>query len=360
MAAREIEENPELAHEHAKAAVSHAGRVAVARETLAITAYTVGDFSLALRELRTLRRISGRNEHVAMIVDSERGVGRPEKALEEGTAANREELETAQRVQLAIAMSGARLDLGQTELALAELDIDELDPDVAYSWSPGLFAARAAVLEDLGLESEAEEWNRRAEVAAEAIAQEMARDDQLVVDEIEEIDLPDDAEDDVEDEGDDTEAVNSVDADGPVVADPDEAGTAGSDTTDEEDGAEPSGGAAEGAEGDRPTAPDAAQAAEAAEGADADGVAGEAGGSDDAAGGPDASTASGGSVPDPDFAVEDEVAEILVEAGVDEPGEAQSADGAADAAGADAPAVDAEQADAAGDEGEDRPGGALF
>ena len=66
-------------------------------------------------------------------------------------------------------MSGARLDVGETERALLELDIPELDPDRAFEWSPALFAARAAVLEELGRAEEAEEWYRRATIAAEAL-----------------------------------------------------------------------------------------------------------------------------------------------------------------------------------------------
>ncbi|KTS02833.1 primosomal protein, partial [Microbacterium testaceum] len=84
MAARLIDEDPELAHQHALAASRSAGRVGVVRETVAITAYAVGDFALALRELRTHRRITGSDEQLPLIVDSERGVGRPDRALEEG------------------------------------------------------------------------------------------------------------------------------------------------------------------------------------------------------------------------------------------------------------------------------------
>ncbi|WP_238439386.1 hypothetical protein [Microbacterium sp. JZ31] len=177
MAARTLDEDPELAHEHAQAAVRHAGRVAIARETLAITAYTVGDFALALRELRTHRRITGRDDLIALIVDSERGLGRPERALEEGRAVDRATLPTPVRVELAIAMSGARLDLGETQLALVELDIPELDPDRAFEWSPGLFAARATVLEDLGLADEAADWRRRAEIAADALGHSVDEDE---------------------------------------------------------------------------------------------------------------------------------------------------------------------------------------
>ncbi|WP_248240806.1 hypothetical protein [Microbacterium kunmingense] len=140
------------------------------RETAAITAYAVGDFALALRELRTYRRISGRDDQIALMVDSERGVGRPDRALEVGRAVDRKTLPTDVRVHLAIAMSGARLDLGETERALQELDIPELDPDRAFPWSPDLFAARATVLEELGRDDDAASWRKRAAVAADVIA----------------------------------------------------------------------------------------------------------------------------------------------------------------------------------------------
>ncbi|MBB3159411.1 hypothetical protein FHS07_003129 [Microbacterium proteolyticum] len=190
MAARLIDEEPELAHEHALAASRSAGRVGVVRETVAITAYAVGDFALALRELRTHRRITGSDEQLPLIVDSERGVGRPDRALEEGRAVDRSTLSVPVRVQLAIAMSGARLDLGQTERALQELDIPEADPDRAFEWSPALFSARAAVLEELGRDDEAAEWERRAQIASEALdaASGVADREVIVVEEIELID----------------------------------------------------------------------------------------------------------------------------------------------------------------------------
>jgi hypothetical protein len=169
MAANLIDEDPALAHQHALSASRRAGRIAVVRETLAITAYATGDYALALRELRTYRRISGSEAQIALMVDSERGVGRPDRALEVGRGVDRNILPVPVRVELAIAMSGARLDLGEPERALAELDIPEFEPDRAYEWSPGLFSARATVLEELGRDAEAAEWHRRAAVAADAI-----------------------------------------------------------------------------------------------------------------------------------------------------------------------------------------------
>jgi tetratricopeptide (TPR) repeat protein len=170
MAARLIEEDPELAHRHATSAARRAGRIAVVRESLAITAYAVGDYALALRELRTYRRISGKNDQLALMVDSERGQGRPDKALELGRSVPKETLPAAEQVALAIAMSGARLDLGQTEAALDELSIAQLNRDVAYSYSADLFHAYAEVLEELGRSEEAGAWRQRADTAEAAFA----------------------------------------------------------------------------------------------------------------------------------------------------------------------------------------------
>ncbi len=381
MAARAIDDDPALAHEHASAAMRHAGRVAVVRETLAITAYATGDFGLALRELRTVRRISGRNDHIAMIVDSERGVGRPEKALEEGRAADRTTLDVAQRAELAIAMSGARLDLGQAELALHELDIPEADPDRAFEWSPGLFAARAAVLEELGRDDEAAEWSRRARIAGEAIAARLAEDDTV---EIYEIDVP---RADIDSGGWDEDAVTEREDDASglgadVVTDEEpvgehsatetsgtehaadarsvdesavdrragEDGTAGGRSVDDDGAADRS--AEESAESGADTVTPAP--AEQAAPASASGTVSVEGIADDVSFDPGEGEPS----------IEDEVTEILAAAGIVDDAEASYADDAeATESTTDAPEVKKDAADgttAAADEEEDRPDGALF
>jgi tetratricopeptide (TPR) repeat protein len=206
MAARLIEEDPELAHRHATSAARRAGRIAVVRESLAITAYAVGDYALALRELRTYRRISGKNDQLALMVDSERGQGRPDKALELGRSVPKETLPAAEQVALAIAMSGARLDLGQTDAALDELSIAQLNRDVAYSYSADLFHAYAEVLEELGRSEEAEAWRQRADAAEAAFADPDEGWDDMV--EVVEEEL------DVEDRGDD-ESADHDDPDAP-------------------------------------------------------------------------------------------------------------------------------------------------
>ena len=186
MVSRLIESDPELAHRHALSAARRAGRIGVVRETLAITAYATGDFALALRELRTYRRISGSNDQLPLMVDSERGVGRPDRALELGRSVEKASLPADVQVSLAIAMSGARLDLEQPEAALAELEIPQLDPNRAFSWSPDLFHAYAEVLEELGRDEQAASWRERAEHAAEALAEALDVDEHETIDVIEE------------------------------------------------------------------------------------------------------------------------------------------------------------------------------
>jgi hypothetical protein len=204
MAARMIETDPALAHEHAVSAARRAGRIAMVRETLAITAYGIGDFALALRELRTYRRISGSNNQLPLMVDSERGVGRPDRALELGRSVDRSTLPNEVQASLAIAMSGARLDQGNPQAALAELEIPQLDPRRAYSYSPDLYAAYAEVLEELGRSDEAAQWRERADRADAAFAAAAGEDGDETIDVIEEETQNDDGTATQEDEHGDT------------------------------------------------------------------------------------------------------------------------------------------------------------
>ncbi|TFB94314.1 hypothetical protein E3O48_09125 [Cryobacterium sp. HLT2-28] len=212
MAARVIDEDPELAHRHVMSAARRAGRIAVVRESLAITAYATGDFALALRELRTYRRISGSNDQLPLMVDSERGVGRPDRALELGRSVDRATLPASVQVALAIAMSGARLDLGETEAALSELEIPQLDPKTAFSYSAELFAAYAEVLEELGRVDEAELWTERAERADAAVSGASDADETIEILEMEDDEF-DDGEQDIGEQDIDEQDIGEQDTD---------------------------------------------------------------------------------------------------------------------------------------------------
>lgn len=137
MAAEVLEDDPQLALRHARAAKNRAGRVGVVRETNGVVAYHAGEWKEALSELRAARRISGGPGLIAVMADAERGLGRPEKALELGRSAEASQLSAEDRIELAIVMAGARHDLGQHESALATLE--RLQPSLD---SEGLEQAR--------------------------------------------------------------------------------------------------------------------------------------------------------------------------------------------------------------------------
>jgi hypothetical protein len=169
MVALLIDCDPKAAHQHALAASKKAGRIAVVRETLGVTAYTIGDYALALRELLTHRRISGSNDQLPLLVDSERGLARPAKALALVTDVDRSMLAVGVRINLAIAISGARLDLGQVELAKQELEIPELSPKNVFEQSPLLFRSYAEVLREL--RQDGSKWDELADRAEAALSQ---------------------------------------------------------------------------------------------------------------------------------------------------------------------------------------------
>jgi hypothetical protein len=121
MTGRLLDQDPELAYEHAQAAVRHGGRVDVVREAAGLAAYRTGRFAEALRELRTVRRLNGSSEHLAVMADCERGLGRPERALTLAASPEAEQLDTEARVELAMVVSGARLDMGDPDAAIAAL-----------------------------------------------------------------------------------------------------------------------------------------------------------------------------------------------------------------------------------------------
>jgi len=154
MAGRLMDEDPEEAYLHARAAVRRAGRVDVVREALALTAYATGRYAEALREVRTVRRLSGVDAHPVIEADCERGLGRPERALTVIAEAKQRRLPVAEAVELTLVESGARADLGEHDAAL--LVLDKLLPSVKEGEPRRrLLLVRADRLETLGRHDEA-------------------------------------------------------------------------------------------------------------------------------------------------------------------------------------------------------------
>lgn len=154
MAGRLLDDDPELAYEHAQAAVSRAGRVDVVREAAAITAYRTGRYAEALRELRTVRRLNGSDEHLPLMADCERGLGRPDRALALAQEDAARSLPADLQVELAMVVSGARLDLGDPEAALAVLAAPVVR-GARGDLADRVLEARAAALDAAGRPDEA-------------------------------------------------------------------------------------------------------------------------------------------------------------------------------------------------------------
>ena len=171
MAGRLIEDDPELAHQHALAAGRRAGRIGVVRETVAITAYATGDFALALRELRTYRRLTGRNDELPLMVDSERGVGRPDRALELGRSVPRDRTRHPGAGGARDRDVGGAARPGPARSGADRAADPATRPERAFAWSPALFDAYATVLEELGRDDEAEQWWQRSDRATIALEQ---------------------------------------------------------------------------------------------------------------------------------------------------------------------------------------------
>jgi hypothetical protein len=169
MAARYLDDDPELAFQHATAAARRGGRVGIVREAVGIAAYACGKYQDALRELRTYRRITGDDQHIALIGDCERALGREGKALETVTSPEARALTGAARAEAAIVEAGILLDEGKIPEAVKALEIPSLDINRAYEFSPRLYEAYADALEADGQEKESRRWRARIAVAERAL-----------------------------------------------------------------------------------------------------------------------------------------------------------------------------------------------
>ncbi|WP_433604349.1 hypothetical protein [Prescottella agglutinans] len=158
MASRLIEDDPRLALAHARAARQRAGRIAVVRETAGITAYHAGEWAEALSELRAARRMSGGPGFLAVMADCERGLGRPERAIELGRSDEARALTGDEASELRMVVAGARMDLGQFDQAVVTLQTSDLDAKRTGSAAARLFYAYADALVAAGRVEDGLKW----------------------------------------------------------------------------------------------------------------------------------------------------------------------------------------------------------
>ncbi|WP_246149513.1 hypothetical protein [Nonomuraea turkmeniaca] len=157
------DDDPDRAHEHTKVARRFAARIGVVREAAGIVAYRAGHFSEALSDLRAARRLTGSEAYLPVMADCERGLGRPERAIDLVRSPEAERLDRAGRIELTIVESGARRDLGQHDAAVITLQrLPELRDPQPKPWSARLAFAYADALAEAGHTDAATDWFGRA------------------------------------------------------------------------------------------------------------------------------------------------------------------------------------------------------
>ncbi|HEY3958529.1 MAG TPA: hypothetical protein VGM53_34640 [Streptosporangiaceae bacterium] len=165
LVAAALAEDPELAYRHAQEARRLAARVGIVREATGIAAYQAEHWAEAIAELRAARRLTGRNIGLPLMADSERALGRLDRALALVHEPQAHGLDRATQIELAIVESGIRRDQGMPKAALLALRVPELTSSRSYPWSARLFYAYADALVDLDRVDEARDWFARAAAA---------------------------------------------------------------------------------------------------------------------------------------------------------------------------------------------------
>ncbi len=157
-AGRLLDDEPRAALRHARAARSGGARIPSVREAVGLAAYAAGEWAEALSELRTYRRMTGDVEHLALIADAQRGLGRPAKALEVLDEPQIERMPAAARIELLLVASGALRDLGRPDEAVEVLSVRELDSPSVRPETARLWYGYADALLAAGRREEAVQW----------------------------------------------------------------------------------------------------------------------------------------------------------------------------------------------------------
>jgi tetratricopeptide (TPR) repeat protein len=178
-----LEDEPELALEHARAARDRASRLAPVREAVGVAAYHAGDFAEAARELRAYARMSGDESYRAVLADCERALGRPENALRLVQQALEAHPDPEELVELGGRPTPTGLgspDLGRLRLATAYADLLDArgEPELAREWYAAIAAADPDDLTGVS-EHFAEDDDEIADVDADLDVSDVSEDEEL-------------------------------------------------------------------------------------------------------------------------------------------------------------------------------------
>jgi tetratricopeptide (TPR) repeat protein len=158
-----IDSDPRTAYEHTLAARGRAGRLAVVREAVGEAAYAAGEYSEALAELKSARRMNGAQDYVAIMADCERALGRPDRALTLVRNLTKDKLAPPLLAELTIVEAGARRDRGEMDAALRTLENAHLLSKSREPWVARLRYAYADTLLAAGRPQDALTWFHRTE-----------------------------------------------------------------------------------------------------------------------------------------------------------------------------------------------------
>jgi hypothetical protein len=156
-----IDEDPELAYQHAKAAKARTQRLAVIREALGEAAYAAGHYAEALAELRAAKRMNGATAYLPIMADCHRALGHPEQAIKLAHSPSVVNFRPEAKAEMTLVESGARRDMGQLDAALRILELAPLSNKSRASWVVRLRYAYADTLEAAGRLNDALTWFHR-------------------------------------------------------------------------------------------------------------------------------------------------------------------------------------------------------
>jgi tetratricopeptide (TPR) repeat protein len=197
-----LAEDPEQGYAYAQAARRLAARVGVVREASGIAAYRTGRWAEALSELRAARRMTGQDDYLPLMADSERALGRLDRALALVREAYASQLDRATQIELRIVESGIRRDQGLADAAVVALQVPELASGRLRPWSARLYYAYGDALLAAGRSDEARDaFARAAEADPDGETDAADRLDELDGIEFEELDEDLDHPEDAEDAG---------------------------------------------------------------------------------------------------------------------------------------------------------------
>jgi tetratricopeptide (TPR) repeat protein len=149
-------DDPGAAVAEAEKAKALSPRSSSVREVLGLALYGVGRWKESLNELKTYRRLTGRNDHNHVMADCLRALGRPQDAvpLAEDALADRTVPNDAKAEAVVVAAS-ALADQGRYAEALAFLRRAKTRPDLAEPYTLRLWYVKGDVLAKAGRRDEA-------------------------------------------------------------------------------------------------------------------------------------------------------------------------------------------------------------